>query len=115
MKTIRFLALLAAVFTVAACEKDKEETRHERDIVYTVAEETTTVHLTTEAEWDALLDQFCNYAEDGSSVTNYLDTSYVFYIGNPSEDDPAKTVCSPASSDVAYLITTEKADALMGR
>ena len=71
MKTIiKLLALLAAVLTLAACEKDKEETRHERDIVYTVAEQTTTtVHLTTEAEWDALLDQFCNYAEDGSSVT----------------------------------------------
>ena len=53
--------------------------------------------------------------ESGNSVTNYLDTSYVFYIGLPSEDDPAQTVCSPASSDVAYLITTEKADALMGR
>ena len=53
--------------------------------------------------------------ENGGSVTNYLDTSYVFYIGLPSEEDPAKTVASPASSDVAYLITTEKADALMGR
>lgn len=69
MKTIRFFVLLAAVLTFAACDKDKDDLRHERDIVYTVAEETTTVHLTTEAEWDALLDQFCNYAEGGSSVT----------------------------------------------
>ncbi len=68
--TIKFFALLAAVLTFAACDKDKEAPRHERDIVYTVAEQTTTtVHLTTEAEWDALLDQFCNYAEGGSSVT----------------------------------------------
>ena len=69
MKTIvRLFALLAAVLTLAACEK--EGNRHERDIVYTVAEQTTTtVHLTTEAEWDALLDQFCDYAEGGSSVT----------------------------------------------
>ena len=68
MKTIKLFALLAAVLTLAACEK--EGNRHERDIVYTVAEQTTTtVHLTTEAEWDALLDQFCDYAEDGSSVT----------------------------------------------
>ena len=42
--SIAFL-LMAALF--AACNKDKEELRHERDIVYTVAEETTTVHLTT--------------------------------------------------------------------
>ena len=68
MKTIKLFALLAAVLTLAACEK--EGNRHERDIVYTVAEQTTTtVHLTTEAEWDALLDQFCDYAESGSSVT----------------------------------------------
>ncbi len=67
-KTIKLFALLAAVLTLAACEK--EGNRHERDIVYTVAEQTTTtVHLTTEAEWDALLDQFCDYAEGGSSVT----------------------------------------------
>ncbi len=65
----RFTAFLTTVLIFAACNKDKEELRHERDIVYTVAEETTTVHLTTEAEWDALLDQFCDYAEGGSSVT----------------------------------------------
>ncbi len=71
MKTIKLFALLAAVLTLAACNKDKEELRHERDIVYTVAEETTTVHLATEAEWQALLDRFCDYAEEGSEVTFY--------------------------------------------
>ncbi len=66
--TIKLIALLAAVLALAACEK--EGNRHERDIIYTVAEQTTTtVHLTTEAEWETLLDQFCDYAEDGSSVT----------------------------------------------
>jgi len=69
MKTIKLFALLAAVFTVAACNKDKEETRHERDIVYSVAEQTTTAHLTTEAEWDALLEKFCDWAEKGSTVS----------------------------------------------
>ena len=71
MKTnLKLVALLAAVICFAACEK--EGNRHERDIVYTVAEQTTTtVHLTTEAEWDALLDQFCDYAEGGSTVTFY--------------------------------------------
>ena len=66
---IRFTAFLTTVLIFAACNKDKEELRHERDIVYTVAEETTTVHLTTEAEWQQLLDHFCDYAEGGSSVT----------------------------------------------
>ena len=70
MKTnLKLVALLAAVLTLAACNKDKDELRHERDIVYTVAEQTTSVHLTTEAEWQQLLDHFCDYAEGGSSVT----------------------------------------------
>ena len=69
MKTAKLFTLLAFVLTLAACNKDKEGNRHERDIVYTVAKETTTVHLTTEAEWQQLLDRFCDYAEGGSSVT----------------------------------------------
>lgn len=69
MKTnLKLVVLLAAVICFAACEKNNEM-RHERDIVYTVAEETTTVHLTSEAEWQQLLDHFCDYAEGGSSVT----------------------------------------------
>ena len=65
MKTIKLFALLAAILTLAAC--DKENGNHERDIVYTVDEQAaTTVHLTTEEEFDALLDQFCDYARSGS-------------------------------------------------
>ena len=66
---MRFATLMAAVLLFAACNKDKDDLRHERDIVYTVAEQTTSVHLTTEAEWQQLLDRFCDYAEGGSSVT----------------------------------------------
>ena len=66
---MRFTTLMAAVLLFAACNKDKDDLRHERDIVYTVAEQTTSVHLTTEAEWQQLLDHFCDYAEGGSSVT----------------------------------------------
>ena len=69
MKTAKLFTLLAFVLTLAACNKDKEELRHERDIVYSVANQSYTVHLTTEAEWQALLEQFCDYAEGGSTVT----------------------------------------------
>ncbi len=69
--TVKFFALLTVVLTLAACDKDKEAPRHERDIVYTVDGQTTTVQLTTEAEWDALLEQFCDWAEDGSTVSFY--------------------------------------------
>ena len=61
--------LLAAVLMLAACTPEPVEV--ERDIVYTVDQTTTTVHLRTDAEFDALLEQFCDYAEDGSTVTFY--------------------------------------------
>ena len=72
--TIKLLALLTAVFALVACNKEKEDVTpitpiHERDITYTVDSTTTTVHLTTEAEFDDLLDLFCDYAEDGSEVS----------------------------------------------
>ena len=74
--TIRLTALLAAVMMVAACHKENVETvtpvvGNERDITYTVAEQTTTVHLKSDAEFDALLDRFCNLAQEGSAVTFY--------------------------------------------
>ena len=62
-------ALLAAVLMLAACTPEPVEV--ERDIVYTVDQTTTTVHLRTDAEFDALLERFCDYAENGSTVTFY--------------------------------------------
>lgn len=72
MKKIFFILMgLTTMMGLGSCSKDDDKSSrfNERDIVYTVAEETTTVHLATEAEWQALLDRFCDYAEGGSSVT----------------------------------------------
>lgn len=52
---------------------------------------------------------------NGNAVSNYLDTTYVFEIGDPWSEDESLTAVSPASSDVVYLISTEKADALLNR
>ena len=105
MKT-RFYILLAAVLCLAACEKDKEELRHERDIVYTVAEETTTVHLTTEAEFDALLEQFCDWAEGGSTVTFYGTQA----LGTQaSRLHAAGTAAYPTKEAVSYSTTDREA------
>lgn len=78
--TLKIFTLIAALLTMAACEKDNEKpVNHERDITYTIAPAasaidnatTTTIHLETEAEWQELLDRFCDYAEEGSEVTFY--------------------------------------------
>ena len=84
MKQIARLAtLLAAVMLLGACNKENSVVSHVRDIVYTVTDgplassrqntdtTTTTVHLETDAEFDALLGQFCDWAEEGSTVTFY--------------------------------------------
>lgn len=68
-----FIALLATALTLAACQPT--DLFNERTIVYTTESESGTVHLTTESEFDALLDRFCNLAEGGSTVT-FRNTAY---------------------------------------
>ena len=68
MKTsFRYLTLLATVLMFAACKPEPVEI--ERDITYSVDETTTTVHLRNDAEFDALLDRFCDYAEGGHRLS----------------------------------------------
>lgn len=65
--TIKHTILLASVLMLAACNKESSVATRERDITYTVTsvgmqhaasvvDKTVTVHLATEAEWQALLD-----------------------------------------------------------
>ena len=92
MKTyIKLTALLATMLMFVACKPEPVEV--ERDITYTVDETTTTVHLRTDAEFEALLDRFCDYAENGSTVT--------FYNANRS----SKAI---ASKDVIRFSTTDR-------
>ena len=83
MKTIARLAtLLAAMLVTVSCTKCWWPEDTVRDITYYLSgnseysdnsdySEPTTVHLTTDAEFDALLDRFCDYAQEGSTVTFY--------------------------------------------
>ncbi len=75
----KIAVIMATVLTVAftACTKP-DETVSVRDIYYTVSDNGgissimsggTTAHLTTERQWDELLDSFCDYAADGELVT----------------------------------------------
>lgn len=58
---------------LAACEHDTDEgTRaQERVIVYAVGHEEGRKSVKDDAEWNALLDQFCSYAQGGSEVIFY--------------------------------------------
>ncbi len=82
MKTKHFiLPILTIAFILASCEKNVENTvdknqTAERDIFYSVSDipgkpnlSGTTAHLSTEAEWDRLLDRFCEMTMDGEQVT----------------------------------------------
>ncbi|MBR5092567.1 MAG: hypothetical protein IKX32_03735 [Bacteroidales bacterium] len=73
---LRLTALLAAVLLLAACKPETLEVLQERDIVYTVGTDRNAAHLKTDAEWDALLERFCNYAAEGSAVTFYNSVSH---------------------------------------
>ena len=88
---LKIFTLIAALLTMAACEKNKEDAL--RDIVYTVdaTEHRVTTH--TESEWDALLEQFCNYAEDGSTVSFY---------------NAKNKVAKSATKDVTEFSTTDR-------
>ena len=51
--------------------------------------------------------------QNGNSSTNYLDTSYVFLVGNPAPEDETLTAAAPASSGIVYLIPTDTAEKLL--
>jgi len=89
--TLKIFTLIAALLTMVACEKNKEDAL--RDIVYTVdaTEHRVTTH--TESEWDALLEQFCDYAEDGSTVSFY---------------NAKNKVAKSATKDVTEFSTTDR-------
>ena len=84
MKNILRLTLLLAAMAVvlAGCEKqashaddrsdnDGTATSTERLIVYTVNGYESHQTLTSETEWDGMLEQLCDYAQNGSAVTLY--------------------------------------------
>lgn len=78
MKKILLVIMgLMGLVGFVACEKESSRTEagQSRDIFYTVSEGAavsvfsgTTAHINTEAEYDALLDRFCDYAQGGGQV-----------------------------------------------
>ena len=69
-------------------------------IVYTVDNYEGSTTVKSESEWDALLDRFCNYAEDGKSVTFYNLRS------QPSDIHSSKSLMHTKEGTTPTTITT---------
>lgn len=69
MKATRLFAIMATVLLVAACKPEPVELLQERSIIYTVDNNRYEVNLKTDAEFDALLERFCDYAENGHRLS----------------------------------------------
>ncbi len=123
-KKSRLFAILAVVFFFASCEKspvnvnpDPEEVNHERDIFYSVSEISgmpnfsgTTTHLSTEAEWDALLDQFCEMARNGEQVTFCNTSPSVGIEGRKNNSSTPNTISTQNRDELkAWMKEMEKA------
>lgn len=115
MKTLsRFIATLAVILCFASCEKTPvvenpglEEEIHGLDIFYSVSQiaglpsfSGTTAHVSNEAEWEALLDKFCEMTRNGDQVT--------FCNANPTHPTKAKK----GTSNSPNTITTPSRDEL---
>lgn len=94
MKSLnRIVLLLVATLATVACDPEERfQLDRERDIVYSLQYDDLSpqpqdgvtnkrVHLATESEWQELLDQFCDWAEEGAAVTFAGADSY----GNPKQ------------------------------
>ena len=116
--TVKLFALLAAVLCcLTACEKNPESSDKQRDITYTVTPVGTqtshrqdaenpapvTVHLETEAEWQALLDRFCDWAGEGSTVTFHGTQAPLPAKGGPSQAGSLRT-----TKDATTFSTTDR-------
>ncbi len=116
MKKI-FIALMLTMGLagMTSCEKEDSESNNQtREIFYTVSEHSalsvfdgTTVRLTTEAEFDALLDRFCDYTQSGEQVM-FVGTRPSQMKGNAS-DTPTTISTSDREELKAWMKEMEKA------
>ena len=107
-RTMKLTALLAALALVAtACEKPENPVNgnpgtdgvKERTIVYTVGDNENRKTLTTDAEWDAVLDQFCDQAQSGSEVIFYNMNQTTYFVTETKGASKENRTISTTSRD----------------
>ena len=105
---------LIGVIGMMGCEKEKvtgsDEQSVIRDIYYAVGPSFlsgSSAHLTTEAEWDALLDNFCNFAKEGEQVI-FCGENHPQAKGNAS-DTPTSITTTDREELKVWMKEMEKA------
>lgn len=72
MKTRHIITILGIVLLAIGCETpNNEPIANERTILYAIDRDEGREMLKTDAEWDQMLDRFCDLAQEGHSVTFY--------------------------------------------
>ena len=78
---------------------DVNNNNKERVIVYTIGQSESQRALATEAEWDALLDQLCDQAQNGIEVTFYNMSPTTCPIGKSTNGPKSPVSISTTSRD----------------
>lgn len=110
MKNIHIIPIVAAaaILCATACNKidktDPINTDQACMVVYTIDNQESHTTVKSESDWDVLLDQFCNYAYDGKTVTFYNLSS------QPSDLHSGKGQIKSGTGATPTTITTSSRD-----
>lgn len=111
------LFALMCLMGLVACEKEKADTPTDqgRDIYYTVSDGSsvsgfsgTTAHINTDAEFDALLDRFCDYTQNGEQVM-FCGSHPASHTKASSSDTPTSITTTDREELKAWMKEMEKA------
>ena len=104
MKSIHLLPIVAAMLCATACNKIDQTDPIDIDqtctIVYTVDSHESRTTVKSKSDWETLLDHFCDYAQDGKSVTFYNLSS------QPSDIYSSKSLSLAKEGTTPTTITT---------
>ena len=108
MKSIHLIPIVAAMLCVTACNKIDQTDPIVEDqtctIVYTVDNQESRTTVKSKSDWELLLNQFCDYAQNGKSVTFYNLSSH------PSDIYSGKSLAHAKEGTTPTTITTSSRD-----
>lgn len=108
MRIRHIIPVLATLLCTTACNKTDHIAPIDTDqpcmVVYTVDDQESHTTVRNNTEWDALINQFCDYAQEGKSVTFYNLSSQPNDIyankGLASNDNTATTISTTSREEI---------------